>query len=159
MTGPSAPLAIEFVVHGDVAGQGSKRHVGNGRMIEQSKKVGPWRLDIRAAARSATHALGDLWRPLDGALAVDVLFVWPARKTRPPVAARLWEAWKWTTPDIDKCLRSTFDALKGVVWIDDAQVAEVTARKAYPTAERPGLVSGAVIRVWQLGARTDGPGQ
>ena len=33
------------------------------------------------------------------------------------------------TPDIDKLLRAALDALTGVVWRDDAQVAEVSVRK------------------------------
>jgi hypothetical protein len=38
-------------VYGLPAPQGSKRHVGGGRMIEASKKVGPWR---EAVVRAST---------------------------------------------------------------------------------------------------------
>lgn len=44
---------IAFDVYGEPAPQGSKRHVGGGRMIESSAKVKPWRQDVVAAAREA----------------------------------------------------------------------------------------------------------
>jgi Holliday junction resolvase RusA-like endonuclease len=39
-------------------------------------------------------------------------------------------------PDIDKLARSTFDALTGILFADDAQVVEVKVRKYYGTPER-----------------------
>jgi Holliday junction resolvase RusA-like endonuclease len=41
-------------------------------------------------------------------------------------------------PDLDKLVRSTKDALKGVLYGDDAQVVELRARKVYaPTGSAP----------------------
>jgi hypothetical protein len=40
-----------FTVYELPAPQGSKRHVGNGRMIESSTKVKPWRQAVIAAAK------------------------------------------------------------------------------------------------------------
>ena len=42
---------IELYAVGDPAPQGSKSHVGNGVMIESSKRVKPWRRQVAAAAR------------------------------------------------------------------------------------------------------------
>jgi hypothetical protein len=39
---------IRFRVNGHPAPQGSKRHVGGGRMVESSRAVGPWREAVRA---------------------------------------------------------------------------------------------------------------
>ena len=44
---------IEFFVEGIPASQGSKRHVGRGILIESSKRVKPWRSDVRIAAQEA----------------------------------------------------------------------------------------------------------
>jgi crossover junction endodeoxyribonuclease RusA len=43
-------------------------------------------------------------------------------------------------PDIDKICRSTFDALTGVLFKDDAQVVEIVARKQYGTPERVEII-------------------
>ena len=44
---------LAFTVRGIPGAQGSKRHVGHGVMIESSKKVKPWRSDVKAAAEDA----------------------------------------------------------------------------------------------------------
>jgi len=146
MTTPS--LTID--VRGIPAPQGSKRgFVNNGRvsMVESSKKVKPWRQDVKHAA---LDVLGDA-PPLDGPVLVDVWF----RLTRPKshygtggnsrvlkILAPRYPAGK---PDIDKLLRSTLDALgEAGVWRDDAQVVAVTMRKTY------GDVAGARIHVREL---------
>src|SRR5713226_4632244 len=64
------PLTI--TVHGRPAPQGSKRHVGNGVMIESSKAVKPWREDVKQAG---LEAMGWGERPcLDGPLRVSMVF-------------------------------------------------------------------------------------
>lgn len=143
-------------VWGEPAPQGSKRHVGRGVMIESSKKVKPWREAVKFAALEATQAGGALTAhagPMDGPVNVEVVF----RFTRPKghyrtgrnshllrTGAPRRPAGK---PDLDKLLRSTFDALSDAgVWGDDAQVVTVTASKEY--AAHP-IVAGAVIRIQQ----------
>ena len=55
---PPAPTGLTFTAYGIVAGQGSKRHVGNGVMIEQSKRVKPWRDDKLVAQVTASKVYG-----------------------------------------------------------------------------------------------------
>lgn len=52
--------AVQFDVLGVPAAQGSKRHVGNGRMVESSKALHPWRDSVAAAARDAAKDHGCL---------------------------------------------------------------------------------------------------
>ena len=47
---------ISFFVPGIPAPQGSKRYLGPGRVVESSKRVAPWRADIRAAAEGLIKA-------------------------------------------------------------------------------------------------------
>lgn len=130
-------VVIEVV--GQVAGQGSKRHVGGGRMIESSKRVAPWRQDVTAAALDAIA--GDpLFFPMLSPVAVTVTFWFPRPKYHyfaGDLARGVREIapkWQSKPPDIDKCLRSTYDALTiAGVWKDDAQVAYVNAMKRYAT--------------------------
>src|SRR5690606_17977873 len=144
-------LALTVRVHGIPAPQGSKRHVGNGRMIESSKKVGPWRDAVKAAILAAT---GRRPTTVDGPVQVDVTFILPrpkghygtgrnagkVRTSAPPEPT--------TKPDLDKLMRSTLDALTDVgVLRDDAQVVRIYAAKVYAWPEEP---PGATIHVWRL---------
>jgi crossover junction endodeoxyribonuclease RusA len=124
---------LKFFVHGIPAPQGSKRHVGNGRMIESSKKVGPWRDAVIEAASQFND-----FKMLNEALAVQIMFTLPAPKT----TKRLYPT---VRPDLDKLLRSTFDALTiSGFWHDDSLVVSVLAAKRYAAAGEP---LGALIEV------------
>lgn len=117
---------LRFEVIGLPGAQGSKRHVGHGIMVESSKKVAPWREAVANAARTAHHG----HQPLDGPLSLTVVFRLPA--TSSWKAADRTRGWRWKdrTPDLDKLLRSTGDALTqaGVI-ADDARLVNITARK------------------------------
>lgn len=116
---------IEFECYGSPAPQGSKRHVGGGRMIESSKKVKPWREAVKWAAVEARRGAS----PLEGALSVLLVFTLP----KPQSAPKTRKTWPSKKPDIDKLIRSTFDALTDAgIWIDDAQVVSLLARKVFP---------------------------
>lgn len=150
--------AITITVYGQPAPQGSKRHVGNGVMIESSKKVKPWRADVKAAATGAVDLLPG-WTPLDGPLSVSMVFTTlrpkghygtgrnagTVRASAPSRPA--------TIPDLSKLVRSTEDALTALVWADDARVVEYRRLgKHYAGSSEPDVldVPGCVIRVWPL---------
>lgn len=124
---------LSVFVAGHPAPQGSKRHVGGGVMVESSKRVTPWRSDVRSAL------LDERGQPkayFDDAVAVHLTFVMPrpvsAPKRRTPPAVK--------KPDLDKLTRAVFDAIGSAgVWRDDAQViaARCTKRIA-EIGETPG---------------------
>jgi len=125
-----------ITVHGTPAPQGSKRHVGRGVMIESSKMVKPWREAVKWAAIEVLVGAG-----FTGPVTVEVDFYFPHPKTGKRRATHS------VKPDIDKLLRSTFDALKDAgVFEDDSRICDVTARKHYATQFSP-VPAGAVIRV------------
>ncbi|MFE9845825.1 RusA family crossover junction endodeoxyribonuclease [Streptomyces goshikiensis] len=141
------PADLTVTVHGHrPAPQGSKRHVGRGRLIEQSTRVKPWRAAVDEAVRAATAGMV----PLDGPLSVEIAFT--VRK--PASAPKTRITWPTTrdSGDLDKLLRSTFDALTTAGAIaDDSRIVEVTARKMHPGEGLDALdAPGAVIRVWKL---------
>lgn len=123
---------MRIVVRGVPAPQGSKRHVGGGRMVEQSRAVGPWREAVRAETQRAMD--GD--EPIGGALEVTLHFSLPrpknhygtgrnANKLKP--SAPTYPSGK---PDVDKLCRAVLDGLtEGGAWRDDAQVTFLTAGK------------------------------
>lgn len=127
---------IEIVVRGIPAPQGSKRHVGGGRMIESSKAVGPWREAIRAETqRAMDHGNRP---PLSGPVAIRAWFFLPRPKGhyRTGRNAHLLRVGAPVrpagTPDLDKLARAVLDGLTmGGAWKDDGQVVELHAGKYY----------------------------
>lgn len=118
---------MKFTVKGQPAPQGSKRHVGNGIMVESSKKVRPWRQDVKYAA---LEAMGDDFEKFSGPVRMTLAFY----HTRPKSHFRTGRnahllrddapTWKATSPDLSKLIRSTEDALTDAgVWVDDRLVA------------------------------------
>ena len=111
------------------APQGSKKHIGGGRMIEVSKRVKPWRKAIGKEAMKETET------PIEGACHVGLIF----RFNRPKSHYRSNGQLKQTSPkylivkknDLDKLVRSTLDALTGIAFKDDCQVTNVSASKRY----------------------------
>lgn len=130
---------VEFEVVGTPAAQGSKRHVGNGVMVESSKANRPWRAAVAAAAREAA---GDE-QPLDCPLQLVVTFRFPMPKSRPAAVRAAGVGLKVSAPDTDKLVRSVGDALtEGGLIRDDALICSVHASKVEVTSW-----SGAVIRL------------
>ena len=138
---------LVITVHGTPAPQGSKRHVGNGVMVESSGAVLPWRQAVAEAWREAGRI------HLFGAVEMEVTFslARPAGHYRADGTLRPnARAHPYVRPDLDKLLRSTLDALSkdARAVLDDARIVAVTARKVY--ADPPRL-PGAVIVLRELG--------
>lgn len=144
------PPAFEMTVRGEPAPQGSKRgfvnkHTGRVAMVESSKKVGPWRDDVKAAAENARDAA---LSALDGPLYAEIIFTLPKPKSAPKTR----QIWPDRKPDLDKLARAVFDALRAAgVYTDDARVVELRTAKRYPLEGQDALVTpGAVVRLWPL---------
>lgn len=129
---------------GKPAPQGSKKFLGDGRMVESSPDLWPWRNAVTLAAAQKMEGQP----PFEGPVAVVVTF----RFKRPQShfgtgknAGQLRASaprFHSGTPDIDKIQRSTFDGLTDAgVWGDDAQVASVSADKEFADhGEKPGAL-------------------
>ena len=145
-------MTLTITVHGTPAPQGSKRafrnqHSGRIQQVESSKRVAPWRSDVRDAAFHAVdrldqHTAALLW---EAPLAVRIEFRlprpkghWlPANSRRPePELHPYAPAHPAGKPDLDKLTRAVLDALTGIVWRDDSQVVHIEAWKHYDG--RPG---------------------
>lgn len=124
-------------------------------MIESSKKVKPWREAVKWAA---LDELGDYFGPgfafFNEPLYLGVAFYLPRPRSHYRTGKHSHELrdnaphYVGKRPDLDKLLRSTLDALgEAGCWIDDAQVAHITAMKMYADGRQPGAyitVAGAV---------------
>ena len=72
--------------------------------------------------------------PLTGALSVSMLFYRPVQKSLSNIERqrRLSNEHKAVVkPDVDNYIKSTLDALNGVLWDDDSQIVKLTAEKRY----------------------------
>lgn len=124
---------VQFHVPGLPKPQGSKRHVGGGRLVESSKELKAWRRKVSVAARDAFVGIG----PYAGPVFVDLLFRLPRPKShyRTGRFAHLLRDdapdWVTTRPDVDKLVRGCLDALSGYGYVDDALVVSLYTSKRY----------------------------
>ena len=76
--------------------------------------------------------------PLDGPVAVEIEAIhgipqsWSKKKQAAAVGGPVT-----AKPDIDNLIKSVADGANGVAWVDDKQIAKITARKIYGT--EPGV--------------------
>lgn len=125
---------------GDPAPQGSKRYVGNGRMIESCKRLKPWREQIIADAQ----ALG-VPSVITGAVSISLVFCFTRPKAHLNSKGALKPsapAYKITKPDADKLARAVLDSLTIAEIIkDDALVCTLSVQKRYCVGEEaPGVL-------------------
>ena len=131
-----------FAVYGlTPAPQGSKRHVGGGRMVESSPRLKPW----REAVRQEALATGE--PSTDQPVYIHLLFRFRRPKGHYSAKGELKASAPKshiTRPDIDKLARSVLDGITGTLIHDDSQVAFLVASKEYAL---PGELEGCQIEI------------
>lgn len=149
------PLYVEFFVPGTPATAGSKRgfynkKLGRVLMSPASDKTRPWMATVSAYALDAIKD--------KGVILMGPVLLWAEfRLARPkshfqggkrsgelkPTAPRF----STSKPDTLKCGRAIEDAMTGIVWHDDAQVAIENLSKVYAN---PSQIPGATVKVYLL---------
>lgn len=131
----------DFFVIGTPTGQGSKRHVGGGTMIESAKGLPAWRRAVKAAGVLARGSNAALDVPL-----VCIVTFYIARPARPK-----FKDHPATPFDLDKLLRSTGDGLEqsGIIK-NDSRIVRWEAEKVFATN-----ITGAHIRIAPVSSVTD----
>ena len=130
---------ITLDVYGRPTPQGSKR-VFNGRIVEaQSANLKKWRAAIEEACQPYANQNIHL-----GPIRLEVDFF----LERPNTVKVTDRALPIVPPDLDKLLRGVGDGIgqSGVIWGDDSQIVEISARKFYADDRE----TGAVIRIIAL---------
>jgi Holliday junction resolvase RusA-like endonuclease len=127
---------IEFTVLGHPTPQGSTKGFlvkGKVHITSANAQMKPWRQQIGWTALNARAKAGysDIFAGKHVPVRARFLFYLAPPQTMPK--GRTQPAVK---PDLDKLCRSTFDALSGILWLDDAQVVDLSARKDYDLPER-----------------------
>ncbi|WP_297453292.1 RusA family crossover junction endodeoxyribonuclease [uncultured Corynebacterium sp.] len=121
---PSGPPLLDVFIPGHPATQGSKRHVGNGVMIEMDKKLPAWRQAIKLVCHMKYKGV-----PIDYPVKVTVVFYLPRPKNpRFELPA--------TAVDCDKNERALGDGLEQAgVLKNDARIVHWDARQEYTTGQ------------------------
>ena len=115
--------AVRIVADGVPAPQGSKKHVGRGRMVEASKTLPAWRAVVGGAARAAA---GPGWVPWDG----PVMVSGTVSIARP--GSTKFRDFPAGPADLDKLLRAIGDALtKSKIITDDARIVNWNVWKVW----------------------------
>lgn len=121
---------LELWVSGIPQPQGSKRLFG-GRLVEgNDRTLRPWRATIAGEARYAFAG-----EPTTDAVFVTLGFMFARPKSHYGSGRNAHEikrsapAYKATRPDLDKLVRAVLDALTGIVFVEDSQVAGLSAWK------------------------------
>lgn len=121
---------IQLEVIGEPAPQGSKKII-QGRLVEASKKLKPWRKAVAEACRASGNE-----NLLLGPVEVVAVFY----LTRPPSVKQSKRALPIVPPDTDKLCRALLDGIgdSEVIWGDDSQVVRLIASKEYADNRKAG---------------------
>jgi crossover junction endodeoxyribonuclease RusA len=126
-------------VYGQPASKGSLRCLGRGRHIESARGLPAWMQAVRDAWQA--HCPEHVAAP-GQCYSVGLIFVMPWPASYGPTPTREHACRR--RPDLDKLTRGVLDALTGMAWHDDSEVAALHARKIYAYDREP---SGCVIDV------------
>lgn len=139
----STPKRISFPVIGKAITQGSKKRFAHG-LVESNdcktktlpaNRLKDWRARVAKVAKGCMEAVGR--EKFSGSVILECEFYF----VRPPShllkGGEVKERFKDSIPrgDVDKYVRAIGDALTGVVYGDDNQIATVIARKSYSDAD------------------------
>ncbi|MEO8604151.1 MAG: RusA family crossover junction endodeoxyribonuclease [bacterium] len=145
------PTPTVIVIPGEPHAQGRQRFrimaaKASGKQFVQNYQPAESRNWKATAQEHMRTAMGDML-PIVGAVGLEVVayFTMPRSKwrKRDPRPAH----WHTGRPDGDNCLKAIKDAAKGVLWLDDAQVAFASIQKIVAAQGEPPRV---IVRVNQL---------
>lgn len=120
--------SLHFHVPGVPVAKGRPRTVVRGKFASHYTPKPTVQYENLVKAQAAQAMQGR--PPMEGPCALTIIacFPWPKSTTKKRRAA-VDGAWKDTKPDVDNVLKAVKDAMNGVVYRDDSQIATVTASK------------------------------
>ena len=126
---------MKFTIEGTPRPQGSKSYVGRGIMVESSKYVANWRAYARLKATQECSTKLRIEKP--NAVMVTATFYFDRPKKHFRANGTLRDdapAFHVARPDAEKLMRALLDAITGVCFHDDSQVAKQVIEKRYGIA-------------------------
>lgn len=135
---------ITYEIEGIPRPQGSKKHVGNGVMVESSKYVAGWRAYAKLKAVEAMRTAQRIEKPCGVQIDVGFVFDRPLRHLTKKGLRPESPNYYTSKPDVDKVLRALLDSMTGVVFGDDSQVCVLNVSKTY------GKAPATIVRVTKV---------
>lgn len=141
------PRAVSFRVPGKPVGKGRPRAAKRGKHITlyTPEETATYESTVALAASQAMYGEPLIEGPVDVLMRIDlpVPSSWSQRKQRDALSGTIIPT---TKPDMDNVIKAIFDAINGVVWNDDTQVADLRVRRRY------GATPGVNVHVLSLEA-------
>ncbi|WJJ94015.1 RusA family crossover junction endodeoxyribonuclease [Neopusillimonas aromaticivorans] len=123
---------IRFTVPGKPVAKARPKAAARGKHITlyTPQKTVAYESTVALAARQAMAGKPLLTGPVEVfmTLVLPVPVSWSKRKQADALAGAVMPT---TKPDADNCVKAIFDAVNGVVWVDDVQVVGLRLRKIY----------------------------
>ena len=139
---------ITIMIPGEPVAKGRGRAVrtGAGIRVVTPAKTRAWETHAGLCARGAMAGLEPLSGPLWCSITayVGIPSSWPDWKRDAALEDEILPTGK---PDLDNLAKAALDACNGIVWRDDAQIAEASASKAYSQDPRVHIEVGAMSNV------------
>lgn len=139
-TSPAEPRVVELAlrVEAEPVAQARPRTFMQGGRIVTYSPGSPWKTRVFAAALPMRPK-----RPLDGPLAVRLVFYLPR-----PRRARPGAVWAPSRPDWDNLAKGTTDSLTAARWwVDDARIVAAAVEKRYADEKE---APGCLITVYRM---------
>jgi len=113
-----------------------KRNVHMGKF--QARVDQPDRVEYKAYVKLLAQEAMAGRSPLQGPLFVDTTYyrIKPPSWPKKPSKGNPFPFWPWKKPDLDNFGKIIWDAVTGIVWVDDAQVVYEDNMKVFADVER-----------------------
>lgn len=133
---------LDVVIPGEPVAQGRPRffRMGGGVRVADPEESVRWKGVAALLMEQAARRAG--WTLATGPLVVVLDAIFP----RPKHVKGEEREPKTTKPDVDNLLKASLDAGNGVLWPDDGQVVEATARKWWAASTERAAVHLVVLR-------------
>ena len=136
---------IEFTIHTIPIAQPRVKATIRGKHAGVYTPSGPihsFKAQLRIEAASVHH--GEL---LSGPVSVELVFVFPRTKGQIWKRRDMPRIRHTKKPDADNLAKAVLDSLNGLIWVDDAQVCELSVSKWIAAGDER---AGVTVRIYEL---------
>jgi Holliday junction resolvase RusA-like endonuclease len=124
--------SVLIIIEGEPTGKGRPKASSRGGLVRMytPEKTRSYEQLVADEARKAMAGREPITGPclLELVLVFKVPASWSKKKRAAALAGEIYPCVK---PDIDNVAKAICDSLNAIVWVDDVQVVELTARKRY----------------------------